>query len=141
MLSEQFKTIIEPLKQAGEMNFHDGATDEEISAFETNNNIKLPAKYKEWLMFSDGGELFLPAGIQFYGVAHKPVIDVDYDDRPDDNYIVIGALAAGDPLLSEKASERICIYNHEAGKIEDDESYEDFSCFLKDLSSILGIGG
>ena len=33
MLSEQFKTIIEPLKQAGEMNFHDGATEEEISAF------------------------------------------------------------------------------------------------------------
>ncbi len=28
-------------------------------------------------MFSDGEELFLPAGIQLYGIDHKPVIDVD----------------------------------------------------------------
>ena len=32
-------------------------------------------------MFSDGGEFFLPAGVQMYGVAHKPLINVKEDDR------------------------------------------------------------
>lgn len=40
----------------------------------------LPSKFKEWLLFSDGGECFLPAGIQLYGVAHKPLIDVNDND-------------------------------------------------------------
>ena len=76
-----------------------------------------------------------------YGVNQKPVIDVSEDDRPNDNYVVIGALASGDPILCEKGGERISIYNHEAGVIENDEIYEDFFAFLIDLHEILGIGG
>ncbi len=98
-------------------------------------------KFKEWLLFTDGGECFLPAGIQLYGVAHKPLIDVNYDDKPDDKYIVIGALSSGDPILCEKSGEQISIYNHEAGKIESDETYADFYAFLNDLYELLGIGG
>ena len=45
--------------------------------FEKEHSVKLPTKFKEWLLFSDGEELFLPAGIQLYGIDHKPVIDVD----------------------------------------------------------------
>lgn len=92
-------------------------------------------------MFSDGGELFLPAGIQLYGVEHKPVIDVDNNGRPSEDYIVIGALASGDPILCEKAGKKIAIYNQEAGRIEDDEIYDDFLAFLNDLYDLLGIGG
>lgn len=73
--------------------------------------FKFPVEYKEWLQYSDGGECFLPAGIQLYGIAHKPFIDVNDNNRLDDKYLVIGALASGDPILCEKDSEQISIYN------------------------------
>ena len=93
------------------------------------------------MVFSDGGEFFLPAGIQLYGIEHKPVIDVNNNDRPSDKYIVIGALASGDPILCEKDGDKIAIYNQETGRIEDDEIYDDFMAFLSDLYDLLGIGG
>ena len=97
-------------------------------------------KYKEWLQFSDGGEFFLPAGLQLYGVAHKPFIDTEDDDRPDDNYIVIGALASGDPVLCENAGEKIAIYDNETGSIDAELVYDDFFALLNDLYDLLGIG-
>ena len=141
MISKELTAIIEQIKPQGKMRFLDGTTESQIAEFELKNNIKFPLKYREWLLFSDGGEFFLPAGVQMYGVAHKPVIDVTDNDRPSENYIVIGALASGDPILCEKNGERIFIYNHEAGRIEDDEIYEDFYAFLNDLYEMLGIGG
>ena len=84
MISEELKTIIDKLNEQGKMNFLEGATEEQIDQFEKDHEIELPKKYKEWLQYSDGGELFLPAGVQFYGVAHKPIIDVDENDRPDE---------------------------------------------------------
>ena len=140
MISEELKSIIEKLNAQGEMHFLEAATEEQISEFENKYEMSFPVQYKEWLQFSDGGECFLPAGVQFYGVAHKPIIDVDNSDRPNENYIVIGALASGDPIVFEKGKEAISIYNHEAGRIEDDEIYPDFHSFLIDLSNILGIG-
>lgn len=139
--SNELNAIIEKLQDQGEMNFVPKATEMLIRAFEVRNGVTLPAKYKEWLLFSDGGEFFLPAGVQMYGVAHKPLIDVNYDDKPNDNYIVIGALASGDPILCEKSGERISIYNHEAGKIESDETFADFFDLLNNLADTLGIGG
>ena len=130
--------IINALQKHGKMNFLPLATEEQISDFETTQNVKLPSKYKEWLRFSDGGELYLPGGIQLYGVANKPLIDVNDSDKPNEDYIVIGALSSGDPILSEKAGERISIYNREAGKIEEDETYSDFFAFLSDLDNIVG---
>ena len=141
MISKELTAIIEQIKLQGKMRFMDGATESLIVEYEAKNNVKFPLKYREWLLFSDGGEFFLPAGVQMYGVAHKPIIDISDDDRPNENYIVIGALASGDPILCEKDSERISIYNHEAGRIEDDEIYEDFFVFLNNLYEILGIGG
>lgn len=119
------------------MVFLEGATEEQITQFEKDHEIELPEKYKEWLQYSDGGELFLPAGVQFYGVAHKPVINVNEKDRPDDNYIVIGALASGDPVLCEKSGEKISIYDHEAGRVDDELIYDDFYAFLNDLYDLL----
>lgn len=140
MISEELKQIIERIKGQGKMYFLEAATEKQISQFEQNNNIQLPAKYKEWLLYSDGGEFFLPAGVQMYGVAHKPIIDIADDDRPDENYIVIGAMSFGDPILCKIGDETISIYNHEEGRIEEDEVYEDFVAFLKDLYDLLGIG-
>lgn len=141
MDSETLKMITESFIEQGEMAFLEGASEEQITVFEKEHDIKLPEGYKIWLKFSDGGECFLPAGVQFYGVSHKPLVDVNDNDRPSDEYVVIGALASGDPILFEKESEKISIYNREDGRIEDDEVYEDFEAFLNDLSVLLGIGG
>lgn len=140
-MSDELKKIIEQFNERGKMRFFEAATEEQIVAFENEHGITLPEKYKEWLQYSDGGDLFLPAGIQFYGVAHKPIIDVNNEDRPNENYIVIGALSMGDPVVFEKSKEQISVYNHEAERIEEDETYADFIEFLKGLYELLGIGG
>lgn len=140
MISEELKAIVDRFKEQGKMSFFEGATEEQITQFEKEHEISLPEKYKEWLMYSDGGELFLPAGVQLYGVTHKPVIDVNENDRPDGNYIVIGALASGDPVLCEKSGEKISIYDHESGSVDDELIYDDFYAFLNDLYDLLGIG-
>ncbi len=141
MISDVLKQLVNKFNEQEKMNFCKETTENKILEFEKEHNIKLPAKYKEWLLFSDGGEFFLPAGIQLYGIENKPTIDVDNNDRPSEEYIVIGALASGDPILCEKAGEKIAIYNQEAGRIEDDEIYDDFIAFLNDLYNLLGIGG
>lgn len=141
MLSEELRNIVSRLNSLGKMRFMEEATREQVDFFEKEHDIKLPLKFKEWLLFSDGGECFLPAGIQLYGVAHKPLIDVNDSDRPNENYIVIGTLSSGDPVVCEKEGEQVSIYNHEAGKIESDETYHDFFCFLNSLDELLGIGG
>lgn len=141
MISDELKQLVNKFNEQGEVNFCKETTENKILEFEKEHNIKLPVKYKEWLLFSDGGEFFLPAGIQLYGIENKPTIDVDNNDRPSEEYIVIGALASGDPILCEKAGDKIAIFNQEAGRIEDDEIYDDFIAFLNDLYNLLGIGG
>ena len=140
MVPDELKRIIEKLKTQGKMNFNEAASEKQIDGFEKKNNVKLPEQYCEWLQYSDGGELFLPAGVQFYGVAHKPIIDVDENDRPDEKYIVIGALASGDPVLCEKSGTKISIYDHETESIDDELIYDDLYAFLNDLYDLLGIG-
>ena len=139
MISEELREIIELLNEKGKNCFLEGAMEEEIEDFERESGIEFPEQFREWLLFSDGGECYLPEGVQFYGVAHKPVIDVEDDDRPDDDYVVIGALSTGDPILCEKDSDEIAIYNLETGRIEEDESYPDFFSFLRDLENIIGL--
>ena len=136
MISKELEAIIEAISTQGKMNFLEAVKEKEIKSFEKKHNIKLPKKYKEWLLFSDGGECFLPAGVQFYGVAHKPIIDIEDNDRPDDSYVIIGTLASGDSIVFKKTEERISIYNHENNCIEDDETYEDFFAFLNDEYSV-----
>lgn len=139
-ISNELKKNVELLKEQGKMLFYEGATEEQLAKFEKDNKISFPKKFREWLLFSDGGILFPPAGIQIYGVSHKPIIDVNCDDRPDNKYIMIGALITGEPILYKKGSEEIAIYDHENGIINDDEIYSDFYSFLKGLYTLLGIG-
>lgn len=140
MISDGIKGIIEQIKDQGKMRFLEAASEEQIALFEKENDIKLPTQYKEWLQYSDGGELYLPAGVQLYGVAHKPLIDKDDNDRPDDNYIVVGALASGEPVLFKKDEEKFYIYDHESQELDDDLTYDDFVTLLNDLYDLLGIG-
>jgi hypothetical protein len=133
--------VLNLLKEQGKMNFAPTASPSDIETFEKKNGISLPVRFKEWLLASDGGELFLPGGVQLYGVAHKPLIDVNDADRPNDRFVVIGSLASGDPILFEKNKEAISIYNREAGRIESDEVFVDFAAFIKQLRNTLGIDG
>ena len=107
MVSEELKLIIDELNEQGKMVFLEATTKDKIAAFEKNQAVTLPSKYKEWLLFSDGGEFFLPAGIQLYGVNHKPLINIGDDSNLSKEYIVIGALASGDPILCEKNGEKM----------------------------------
>ncbi len=140
MVSDELKQIIEQIKTQGKMHFMEAAKEEQITLFEREKKVVLPQKYKEWLLYSDGGELFLPAGVQMYGVAHTPLINVDDNDRPDDSYTVIGALASGDPILCKKDDEKIYVFDHESGELDDELSYDDFFALLNDLYDLLGIG-
>lgn len=134
------EAVADLLRSQGQMSFVEPTTDAVIGAFETEHDLQLPSQLREWLLVSDGGDFFLPAGFQLRGLAHLPLLDVDDPDRPDDSYIVIGTLASGDPVLCERSSERISIYNHEAGRIEDDETFADFFTFLTSLAAVVGIG-
>lgn len=58
MISDGLKKIIETFRKQGTMSFLEPATEEQISAFEKENGITFPEEYREWLSFSDGGELF-----------------------------------------------------------------------------------
>ena len=133
------KELYDTFKQRTDMYFLEGASAERIKEFEDRNGISLPVAFKEWLKICAGGEFYLPAGLQLYGVAHKPVIEVNAVVRPDDSYIVIGALASGDPIVCRSGEERISIYNREGDRIEDDETYEDFYTFINSLGEIVYI--
>lgn len=140
MTSDELKVLVDKIIKLGKMKFLERATEEQISQFEKDNDIQLPSKYKEWLLFSDGGEFFLPAGVQLYGVVHKPLIDVNDNDRPDDSYTVIGALASGEPILCKKEEEKIYVYDHENGGIDEELVYDDFFALINDLYDLLGMG-
>lgn len=140
MSQAHLKTIVKDFEKKGKNSLLEPTTEAKIELFEKENQITLPSKYKEWLQISDGGEFFLPAGIQLYGIEHKPFIDVNDNSRPNESYIVIGTLASGDPILFKKESQDIAIYNIEANCIEPDEIYPDFISFLNDLPNLLGIG-
>lgn len=138
-MSEILKSYKNIIKDNNAHNLFDAITFDDILTFEQDKNIRLPRDYAHFLSLADGGDLYLPAGIQLFGVLHEPVIDIFNNDRPNPNYIVIGYLSNGDPILFKKNSEQISIYNIEIGVIENDEIYNNFSSFLDDLKNILGL--
>lgn len=141
MVNTELTNIVKMIDSKGRMLILPPATGAEIDDFELKNGVRLPVQYKEWLLFSDGGDLFLPAGVQFYGVGHKPLIDLQDPTKPVGDYIVIGALSNGDPILCEQSEDTISIYNVEGGRIEKDETFPDFFNFLSELPLVLGIEG
>ncbi|MCD8159710.1 MAG: SMI1/KNR4 family protein [Clostridiales bacterium] len=72
MISEKLKLIVGKMNEHGTTAYLEGASEDQVAQFETDHKITFPVKYREWLLYSDGGDCFLPAGVQFYGVARKP---------------------------------------------------------------------
>lgn len=62
--------------------FHEPASESEIAAFERENGIVIPQSYKDFLVLSDGGELFGAVGnVWLYGVkATRFKIGDDFSD-------------------------------------------------------------
>ena len=124
---------IDLLRRKGSIRLFDGASENDIAQFENRQGTKLPKQIKDFLLITDGGEFFLPAGAQIYGVNHKPFIVVA------EEFIVIGTLANGDPILCPINNKQVCVFNQERGVVEVDEIYVDFSTFLRNLPILLGI--
>lgn len=137
MSIKYLQQMVDELKGQGKMVFYEPTTQEKIDVFEKGNNFTFPTKYKEWLLLSDGGELFLPAGVQLYGVEYKPTIITEDNIIPNNNYIIIGMLTSGDLVLCEKNEEKVSVYNPEVGRFEDGAIYDDFVAFLNDLYDLL----
>lgn len=140
-MKKEIEELIKKIEKTGKTLLVEKTSEDAVKKFEDKNKIQLPKQYKEWLLISDGGELYLPGGVQLYGVEHKPIIDINDNDIPSDEYVVIGALATGDPIVFKKGSEQIAIYNHELGVIDREETYENFTSFLEDLIKSFGSEG
>ena len=82
-MSSEPEAVADLLRSQGQMSFVEPTTDALIEAFESEHDRQLPSQLKRWLLVSDGGDFFLPAGFQLRGVAHLPLIDVDDPDKPD----------------------------------------------------------
>lgn len=67
MISNELQKIKNQLETKGKMHFIVDASVEQVAQFKEKKKIKFPAKYKDWLLFNDGGECYLPAGVQFFG--------------------------------------------------------------------------
>jgi hypothetical protein len=83
-------------------------TADELQDYEQRNSISLPSKYKEWLVYSDGGRLF-NASIQLYGIKSFPKIEINSSGIPT-NYIVIGMLGFGEAICFIDGGEKIYQY-------------------------------
>ena len=70
------------------------ATDDEITEWEKNNKITLPASYADWLKFSNGSILRGNVA-EIYGLDR---IEDDIEYLPDD-YVVIGSLTGDGEII------------------------------------------
>lgn len=128
-MERKLELALKKIEETGRISLKAPATKEEIDAFKKTNEVCLPEQLSEWLMISDGGDLLLPAGVQLYGVSHKPFIEMDERVIPKDRGIVIGAMANGDPVVCFFEDGRVAIYDNEAGCFDEDEVFpclEDF---------------
>jgi hypothetical protein len=113
------------------MSFHPPVSSNEIHSFEKNHNLTLPEQYKQFLLFTDGCCL-LNTSVQFYGVAHKPIIKTDFEGV-DKGYYVIGKFGFGDPICFTAGSDKIIQYGETC--IE----YPDFRALLDYIITNFGV--
>ena len=76
-MNTEVEKLVNLLNEQGKMVFKSPVLSQEIEEFEINNAIKFPKEFCNWLKFSDGGEFFLPAGVQIYGIKNPPLIDIN----------------------------------------------------------------
>lgn len=130
---------MENIVQRADTRRRPGAKPEQISAFEHRANLKLPDAYKEWLVMSDGGEIFCPEGPELLGVANENsrlLIRSGDDKEAPKTMVVIGRTSSGDALCYKAGTERIVQWSHSL--YEEFLNWEDFHAYLKQAEEIYG---
>jgi hypothetical protein len=133
MKNQRLETLINSIREIAvtddyKMDFFPSATDEDISAFEQEQNIVFPELVAQWLRFADGCCLF-DTLISFYGVAHGRRVSIQ-----DDGYTCIGVFNYGDTVCVKNDSEAVYLFGETV--IE----YADFNDLLT-LVIEIGNGG
>ena len=113
--------VLQKLLDSGfPMDFQPAAAPRDIEAFERRMGVRLPAAYREWLTFSDGGEILVP-GTQFYGIhgdggdtlhARNAAAHRGRFSLPESLYIV-GRTNFGDILCMDLAGGELVQWDHE----------------------------
>ena len=61
-MSSEADAVAGLLNSQGQMRFVEPTTETAIGTFEAEHELQLPSQLKRWLLVSDGGDFFLPAG-------------------------------------------------------------------------------
>ena len=129
--------IIQRLLETGaEMDFVNGANERDIALYEQSKGFKLPSDYREWLLFSNGGEIFVP-GTQFFGVDTVSNYSLVNQNSKEIRSIfslanfllIIGRMNFGDLLCIDLNTNEIVQWDHET-----DEEFLRWSGFFAFLS-------
>ena len=132
------KELIQKLQNStSRMFFVLGVSAEALDLYEQTQGIQLPEDYRQWLMFSNGGELFAP-GLVLLGIpaekwnlatANTPEFREEYG-LPEDLYI-IGTQNYGDPICFDRETFEIVQWDHE--NAEASCAWDSFRDFLENL--------
>ncbi len=119
------------------MEFHDGATEEEIVKFEKTLGVTIPAHYREFLKFTNGADLG-EAGVEFFGVSKTAgstsMYDMNYIDPEIDAYDIAGARSSNLLIFAIDLGNYLHGINMETGEVAywdytdpDGEEYSEIS--------------
>ena len=102
------------------MEFHEGATEEEIQKFEKDLGVAIPEDYREFLKFTNGADLG-EASVTFYGVrkekATVSMYDMNYIDPEIDACNIAGARNSNLLIFGMDIANYLIGINTETGEI------------------------
>ena len=125
-LTEEIKEIVElskKLEKEYDFEYAPPATEEEISAWESEHGITIPETYKDWLRFSNGSVIKNQLAV-FWGI--KMIGSCD-QFLPNDLVSIGELIGDGEFLCFSKKSQKIVRENH--GEITE---FQSFKIILKD---------
>ncbi|MDR1197161.1 MAG: SMI1/KNR4 family protein [Candidatus Nomurabacteria bacterium] len=125
-------------KYADKMGLEKPATRAEISDFEKKNGVTFSEDFKEFLLFANGGEIFVPGDVffgvndssRYYSISREEKILDKIENSVPDGMVIVGKTNFGDPFFLEQKSGEVIEWDHES----DEESlrWKSFGEFLKD---------
>ncbi len=123
--------LCEKLREEYTFMFFEPASEEALSAWESENGIKLPESYKDWLRFSNGAVISNNLA-HFYSLDALVKNEIS-DGLISDDLVIIGALIGdGEYLCFSKSTGNIIWWDH--GKTR---AYSDFNAVLNKIMDIM----
>lgn len=129
------------------MKLKPGADQNSIMRYEDSVNISLPKEYQEWLLFSNGGEIFVP-GTLLFGVGDSETHSLVEQNRDaarelfalNDSLLIVGRFNFGDLLCLDLRSGEAVQWDHEL-----DEEFLRWPSFYQyldeEITAFVGEGG